>query len=299
MNAPNLAELELFVAQADPTAARVRALLPCAPHDAESLKLSGQIVGPRCDFSKTLPARIPLVARDSAEGLAAEAIVPDPCFWTPELPFLYDVQIEIVGEGKNAQTIERILGIPGLRPHRLWLFLESRNYVLRGVRREAASEVEIDAWRVERAAMAVTDPPDELCAAASRRGVLIVARVSGNLREGVRRLARWPAVGIVVIDGATSVAPADAAQLRTLAPGKLLAARLPRDVALSPPAWARLALVDADALLQCGRRADSFPLPVIACRDLPGTTTLPQARAACDALQRDVAALGLFAGYVV
>ena len=43
----------------------------------------------------------------------------------------------------------------------------------------------------------------------------------------------------------------------------------------------------------------AVPKPVVAARYLDSPLTLAEARAACDALQRDLAPLGQFAGYVV
>ena len=63
------------------------------PDDARSL--SGWIRGPHCALSHTLPATIAL--RDMGKGptLLGAAAVPDPCFWSTQLPALYDVHVEL------------------------------------------------------------------------------------------------------------------------------------------------------------------------------------------------------------
>ena len=71
---------------------------------AEGDALRGHVTGPFCDRAQTLPATLPLRAIEHGDQLLAEAVVPDPCFWTPELPFQYRVQIEI-GDEKFEEMI--------------------------------------------------------------------------------------------------------------------------------------------------------------------------------------------------
>lgn len=57
--------------------------------------LSGTVTGPRREGSRTLPATVRLASVSGRDVPTAEAVLPDPCFWSPELPFLYDVSLEL------------------------------------------------------------------------------------------------------------------------------------------------------------------------------------------------------------
>ena len=56
--------------------------------------LQGTLRGPFCEKSHTLPAEIRFRDLGGAQPGLAEAIVPDPCIWSPELPHLYQANIE-------------------------------------------------------------------------------------------------------------------------------------------------------------------------------------------------------------
>ena len=58
--------------------------------------LRGTLRGPFCETARTLPAEF--VFRDMATTMTqmAEAIVTDPCMWSPEMPHLYHVDVEAV-----------------------------------------------------------------------------------------------------------------------------------------------------------------------------------------------------------
>jgi hypothetical protein len=63
--------------------------------------------------------------------------------------------------------------------------------------------------------------------------------------------------------------------------------------------WADLLIVNADTPELVTEGMTYGEIPIVAYRGLRPSADLPTARAACDALQRDLAPLGQFAGYVV
>jgi hypothetical protein len=80
---------------------------------SEPVLVRGTLRGPFCETARTLPAEIPFRDLGPAQISVAKAIVPDPCVWSPELPHLYQVDVE-------ARQGERVLGEYhgkiGLRP---------------------------------------------------------------------------------------------------------------------------------------------------------------------------------------
>jgi hypothetical protein len=87
--ANHLDRARVFFGRLSTTEARVYVELPEAPAGAS---LRGMVVGPRSRYAKTLPARLSLRPVKATAGLLAEAFVPDPCFWSADSPYLYDVK---------------------------------------------------------------------------------------------------------------------------------------------------------------------------------------------------------------
>jgi beta-galactosidase/beta-glucuronidase len=100
-----LERVELATVDASPVVARLTARLPGVA--SEELTLGGFVYGPLCDRTQTLPARCPFVAKQNAPGeLLAEAIVPDPCFWSAQLPMVYRLRLELRAAGELAASRE-------------------------------------------------------------------------------------------------------------------------------------------------------------------------------------------------
>jgi hypothetical protein len=288
--------LDIFFGDANAAETRVYARLRSRTDPARH-QLAGTLVGPYCRYSQTLPATIPFVDIGPGETPLAQAIVPDPCFWTPELPFLYRAKIEVRRGGSIVDVIERPFGIRPLGARGRRFYYEGKPWVLRGAYQEQAHANELGDFRAAAAAMFVDNPDDELCSAASEQGVLLLARVLGDAAttlETVERLARHAAVGFIVIGDKM---PAHA-NLRRLAPNVVFVQQID-DFGHRASSWAHA------GLCRLGRVDDRLEflantmLPVIAFRPEPATLSIAQRRALCDALQRDMAGLSEIAGYMV
>ena len=252
--------------------------------------MAGQLTGPYCQYAQTLPATIPLVDLGPGPSLLAQAVVPDPCFWTPELPFLYHARVELRSEGDVLDVVERPLGIRPLGSRGRRFYYEGQPWVLRGVHQPAASTSDVREFREASAAMFVDDPDEDLCAAASQEGVLIVANLrsdAASLPQSIRRLARHAAVGFIVLADLP-----DAINPRTLAPNVVFVQRLERSGQPTSP-WASALLCDDVEHLPAS------PLPLIACRTENEVQSIAERCALCDTLQRDLAGSREVAGYLV
>jgi len=89
--------IEIFVGDVNDVEARVYARYVGAAAESggaegEPVVLRGTLRGPYCEGSRTLPAQIAF--RDAGKPGLIEALVPDPCTWTPELPHLYQADVE-------------------------------------------------------------------------------------------------------------------------------------------------------------------------------------------------------------
>lgn len=296
-----LSGLEIFFGDANNALARVYARLPTG-HLPESCRLMGRVVGPTCFYSRTLPATMKLAARPApaGEALLAEAIVPDPCFWTSDLPFLYQVEVGLHRGDELIESTERPLGIRPLAINRRQFFWEGRAWVARGVSAAALPSAPLAEWRAADLVMCVERPSDDLCAEASRLGTVLAAEISGDSDEVVceaGRLARWPAVAMLLLDAGTPVAAAARQVARNLPLGRLQS---------SSDAGA-----DADLIVCEGRSPEMIagcaasvgqshrPPAVLARHDSGWHDSLADARRACDTLQAQLAGRGEFAGYLV
>ena len=77
----------------------------------EPLTMQGTLRGPYCETSRTLPAEIRFRDLGRAQPGLAEAIVPDPCVWSSELPHLYQVDIEAHQGGRVVAEYHGMIGL--------------------------------------------------------------------------------------------------------------------------------------------------------------------------------------------
>jgi len=111
-----LGEIEITVGDVNDVEARVYARYS-APTSAavvksEPIVLHGTLRGPYCETARTLPAVFMFRAVPSASPPTAEALVPDPCVWSSELPHLY--QADVVAQ-QGEQIIAEYHGTIGFR----------------------------------------------------------------------------------------------------------------------------------------------------------------------------------------
>jgi hypothetical protein len=288
-------DLDIFYGELTVNRAFVYARLP-RPADDEGLSLVGQVRGPRCSRAQTLPLTSPLVDLGPGPTLLARALVPDPCFWSPDLPAIYDVTVNLLRGTELIATVRRELGFRSLGVRGRNFALESKRWVLRGVSTHSTTERLPQAWH-EAAAAFVADGSDLIALdEASQCGALSIVHIDESGEQAVarlRELAHHPAVAMAVVLGEL---PANFKR-SDVAPNLLLGNWMGGDIAFHVAPWADVQFVAAEAKLLTA--AGKIEKPVVVTRYLDRPLDLPAARAACDALQRDLAPQGQFAGYVV
>jgi beta-galactosidase/beta-glucuronidase len=108
-------EIKIFVGDVNDVEGHVFARLNGVRKDHEEggeIVLSGTLQGPYCATARTLPAKIPFRDLAPEENGLAVAIVPDPCVWSPELPHLYQADVEA---RQGDRIIAEYHGMIGLR----------------------------------------------------------------------------------------------------------------------------------------------------------------------------------------
>ncbi len=290
----------LFYSQATPASVRIGVRLSDAA--AAGCVLSGRVSGPFCHYAHTLPTNSPLV-RAEPDALCAEAIVPDPCYWSAELPMIYRVSVELRDDEQVVQSWNFDYGMRALQAQRHSFYLEGRRWVMRGVCVDRCESFDAGPWRDASAVMMLVDPDEDVCREASEKGVWLIARFTAptaNLTAKLQRLTRWPAVAMVVFDSNVKLDD----EARQTAGNVILAQQLGADSAMPVSPWAKTIVAYVDDQSMLPEAARSATLPVIAVRRVATPSgdvfeSLSELRHECDLLQRDLAKQGDFAGYLV
>jgi hypothetical protein len=287
--------LDLFYGEASLNVAQLYARVPHVAIGDDLLE--GSVHGPHSAYSRTLPFTVRFRDAGPGESRLLHAVLPDPCFWSPDLPAHYRVTITRRRRGTRevVEQVERDFSIRQFGTRQNNLLWENRRFVLRGVAVAAEPTIDWEAWREASTAAFTVTPSDAFCAAASREGVIVLAHLQCSNEQRVteiRRLARWPAVAIVSLDVGTQFDELP----RRISPNLLFAERFSSTETPRPSEWADLVLLEVeppvDAFARC---AAQCKLPVLAYRQQEESPK----RAGCDQLQRDLAPHGDFAGYIV
>jgi hypothetical protein len=261
--------------------------------------------GPRCEFAHTLPAKFTLQDLGPGPTLLARATLTDPCLWTADLPQIYDVLVELKRGHELVASERRMIGLRGLGVRQTSggprLVRESNIWIPRGASLDPVREANLHSFR-DQLLVAVCQgvPSLDLLREASLKGVYLLIKL-GEFGSGSERvlqhLARWPAVMMVAYEH-HQAANAD---LRNVAPNLLLAqsvksSDLPQFVVAE---WAQAVIVQvpevpAPPAQTLAKIAAERPILI---EGVAPASTLPD-RAACDLVQRNLAPIGQFAGYL-
>jgi beta-galactosidase/beta-glucuronidase len=85
---------------------------------ASDITLCGTLRGPFCKNARTLPAEIIFSQSNNAAKAQTEAVITDPCMWTPELPNVYEVNVEARQGKRVIDTYHGTIGLRRMAPRR-------------------------------------------------------------------------------------------------------------------------------------------------------------------------------------
>lgn len=295
LNAAEVFYTELTAARAQ-VFVRLEGALP-----SDGYSLGGTVYGPINKVTQSLAATYRLRDLGPGASLLARAILLDPVLWNAETPALYRVRLELRQAGQVVSQVERRLALRGLGVSGKNLLRDGKRWVLRGVSSLTSEPDDRSDWRVSGACLFAYQPPasDEL-AKAAEQGVLVITRITGSFAElltQLRALAQQPAVGIVLLPAEARLYPSF--DPHSVAPNLLLGHLLPPGAPLQVASWADVIVAVVDESNSIISRIVNYSQPVLCLRQSQRPLAIAEARAACDALQRDLAPLGQFAGYIV
>jgi len=107
-------EIEIFVGDVTDMEARVFARY----RGTDPIILRGALRGPFCEKGRTLPADFTFRDLSPRQTGLAEAIVTDPCMWSPEMPHLYRVEVAAVQGERVVAEYHGTIGLQRLAPRR-------------------------------------------------------------------------------------------------------------------------------------------------------------------------------------
>ena len=253
-------------------------------------RLVGSITGPRRGRDTTLPvtARLMPLPEAADSGPASRVILTEPAFWTPDLPNLYRVEARLEPAAGAAATLDAWIGLRrlGVRGRSFWL--DGRRWVPRAV----VGLRDVVAAKAAAVGLASAVPTAELLAATDELGVAVLPLLDGGsvTVPRIAALARHSSAMLVVV---TADSSADDVRARIAvvdrAKGTLLIG-MAVDGTRPPPAGGEgcdflAVMLPAGCLPHDGWRSPPAR-PLIAWRQ---EADIAAPRAACDALQRDLA----------
>jgi hypothetical protein len=276
--------LEIFVTERTENHARIT----LTPRVGSAMTaIAGSIRGPFSEFSKTLTAES-VVKPGAVEG-TFDALIVEPCYWTPLLPFWYELRLTVTcHEGTGSEEAIPI-GIKRFYCQGQNFFLEGKRIVLRGIQIASPNYEDLIHARKHETALIVKCPTEEFFNYADRLGVPLIVDLRGESLAASSLLSWHPAVMLVLISANQArVFQRQHSHLAVCINANECESAISCDAYVSelrpgerPPAWAAT----------CDK-------PVIVIRKDP-EAEIRTARASCDKLQAELAPEFDLAGYFV
>jgi hypothetical protein len=220
---------------------------------------------------------------------AAEVLITEPCYWTADLPFLYDLQMKLQHDGAAVEIYEQPVGLRRIGIRGQSVFIEGNRFVFRAAHFPNESLVDWHEWRDARLAMYAIDPDWHLCRSASEQGVWIIAEVSNE--SIADRTMNSPAVAVVVVPRTI------VHSIKRQPGGPLIGARQLNGETTRQDA--DVLVYDARDTIELKRELTFCTRPVMVARSSVPFRSLADARSSCEQLQRDLAPELTLAGYIV
>lgn len=269
-----------------------------APSDRRIARAS--IHGPFCQYSRTLSTRFDFTV--NAQGVGARCTIVDPCYWTPALPFLYDLEIHWRSTDGRAQTAQMSIGLRRLAARESSFFWEGRRIVLRGTHAASLNPEQIADARRNDLTLVATSVPEEFHDLTDRHGIPLVADLRDTTPDlDMQRLvglSRRPSVVALLIDR-MQLEPCDVQQIP---PNCFIAVAVyPQDelAARRSPTRIDAVAVMIDPAHRPPRELAACGKPLIAIELGKSPNDLTAARAGCEQLQARLAPEFNLAGYFV
>ena len=132
----------------------------------QATRAAGRLVGPKCRYAATVEVAYPmqvssgLTPDSNSAHLWLRVVIPEPCLWDPESPFVYDGCVELYDEGKLCDRREFLHGLAQPRLTATGAICNARSFTLRAASAHAATEPAMNDLRQQGInALFVDSPP--------------------------------------------------------------------------------------------------------------------------------------------
>ncbi len=154
---------------------------------AATAEVRGRLMGPRCAYATTVEVAYPLRPLPPGRGAGAEhevvgrVVIPEPSFWDPQSPFLYEGPVELWEGGRRVDQATVDHGLRSLTLGPRGFRLNGKPISVRGAACDGLSEA--DAGRLRAAGFNTLLVPvragdRELWSRADRLGFLVLGRIT-------------------------------------------------------------------------------------------------------------------------
>lgn len=115
-------------------------------HLTSTTQIRGRLTGPRCPYTSTVEVAYSLreLSRQyDAEGpprVTTRAVIPEPSFWDPQTPFLYEGVVELWQSGKLCQQVQVKHGLRVMQMAPRALHLNGKPLKVCGIRRSKCTD---------------------------------------------------------------------------------------------------------------------------------------------------------------
>lgn len=246
--------------------------------------LQVQLVGPHCERAHTLPTTFQTSGREPL-------LVIDPCYWTPQLPFLYDMELAFELANGTKTTWQHTVGLRRWEIDGRNLLQERKRIVLRGAVTTDFCAEDLPAAVEAEVSLVVCDPSETFLQRASELGVPLVVDLRGHESDLSSKLVSYawqPAVALVLLD----TDPDKPHAIKT-------ACVTHAACGFAKASWADVIAIELNKTDQFPDWAATCEKPVIAIRRQEAYAELSQTRHGCDRLQAELAPQFDLAGYFV
>jgi beta-galactosidase/beta-glucuronidase len=112
--------------------------------------INGRLMGPRCVYRSTVEIAYPLVELERGAQIVLRVVIPEPSWWEPKTPFLYEGPLELWQDGEMCDRREISHGICTLGAGADGWWLNGRPFKLCGKSVELAfDETQARLWHDE------------------------------------------------------------------------------------------------------------------------------------------------------
>jgi hypothetical protein len=169
-------EVEVRDRSLDPAQAELWiSLLP--EHATPTAELRGRLTGPRCAYAATVEVAYPV--KPFLNRLKGRVVIPEPCLWEPQCPFLYQGNMELWDDGQLCHQVEIRRGLRRVLLTSSGLRVNGRPLFLRGCATAGCDQAQASLLRRRgyNLLIASAEAPATLWELADRYGLLVLERM--------------------------------------------------------------------------------------------------------------------------